>query len=174
MGLTYHFTITAPATATPEDLMTFLKGVELEAKAMRFEPTLVLNAVFDTTEQKQFARRLTTGLPVEDARLKGADIPDDSRVWCHDSASGMCRVPPMRGVVLVVTNEQGSETIFGFFQYAHVIKDTKGRVVAETGLHGAWSFRDFVKSPDPRFRQLIKRFAEAGYVGAEDDEFAPE
>lgn len=71
MGLTYHFEFKALATTTAQELETFLRVIEQEAKAMGFTPTLVLNAVFDTTERKQFARRLTSGLPVEDARLKG-------------------------------------------------------------------------------------------------------
>ena len=80
MGLTYHFEFKAPATTTARELESFLRGVEQEAKAMGFRPTLILNAIFDSTERKQFARRLTTGLPVEDVRLTGADLPDDSRV----------------------------------------------------------------------------------------------
>jgi hypothetical protein len=66
---------------------------------------------------------MTTGLPVEDARLKGADFPADTRVWPLETANGLCRLP-------------------------------------------------FVKSPDPRFRKLVKSFAEAGCVGTEQDEFA--
>jgi hypothetical protein len=52
------------------------------------------------------------------------------------------------------------------------MRDTQGRIVAETCLGGAWCFRDHVKSPDPRFRKLVKSFAEAGYVEAEQDDFA--
>lgn len=32
-------------------------------------------------------------------------------------------------------------------------------------------FRNFVDSPDERFRKIVKRFADAGYVEAERDEF---
>src|SRR5205809_6766825 len=103
MGLTYHFEFKAPATTTAGELESFLRGVEQEAKAMGFRPTLVLNAVFDSTERKQFARLLTPGLRVEDARLKGADVPDDRRVWHVETANGSCRVPPTCGVVLAVT-----------------------------------------------------------------------
>jgi hypothetical protein len=174
MGLTYHFAFKAPESKRPEDLVSFLRSVEGEAKKMGFEPTMVLNAVFDTTERKQFSRRLTTGLPVEDARLKGADLPDDSRVWHLDTATGACRVPPSSGVVLVLTNERGQETVMGFMRYPERIEDTKGRVVVETGLGGGWYFRDFMNSPDPRYRALVKRFAEAGYVESERDEFACE
>ena len=107
MGLNYHFKLGAPGSRTAAELVAFLKGVEKEAQKMGFKPTIVLDAYFDTAERKQFARRLTTGLPVEDVRLKGADLPDDSRVWHHDSTSGSCRLPPLRGVVMVVTDGLG-------------------------------------------------------------------
>jgi hypothetical protein len=171
MGLTYHFEFMAAATETAENLERFLRGVEKKAQAMGFRPTMVLNAAFDSTERKQFARRLTTGLPVEDARLRGANVPDDSRVWHLDAANGTCRMPPSSGVVLVVTDEGARETIFGFFRFPERLRDTKGKVVAETGLGEAWYFRDHVKSGDPRFRKIVRQFAEAGYVKREMDEF---
>jgi hypothetical protein len=171
MGLNYHFKFGAPGTRTAAELVSFLKGVEKEAQRMGLNPTTVLDAVFDTAERKQFARRLTTGLPVEDVRLKGADLPDDSRVWHHDSTSGSCRVPPSKGVVLVVTDEGGRETVFGFFRFPDVILDTKRKVVAETGLKGRWLFRDFVKSPDKRFREIVRLFRDAGYVEEEVDDY---
>jgi hypothetical protein len=134
MGLTYHFEFTAPATKSAAELEAFLKGVEQDAQALGFKPTMVLNAAFDTTERKLFARRLTTGLPVEDARLKGANVPDDSRIWHLDTANGMCRMPPSSGVVLVVTDERGLETMFGFFRFPEKLRDTIWNVVVETGL----------------------------------------
>jgi hypothetical protein len=171
MGLTYHFEFRAAATETAENLERFLREVEKEAQAMGFRPTTVLNAAFDSTERKQFARRLTTGLPVEDARLKSANVPDDSRVWHLDTVGGMCRVPPSSGVVLVVTDEGGCETIFGFMRFPEAVRDARGAVVAETGLKGGWWFRDFVKSPDTRFREIVRRFRDAGFVGEEVDEY---
>jgi len=174
MGLSYHFTFRAPAAKTAEELVSFLRSVEKKAKELGFAPTLVLNAVFDTTERKQFSRRLTTGLRVEDARLKGADLPDDSRVWHLNTAGGTCRLPPSHGAVLVVTNERGQETVMGFLRFPERIKDTRGNVVAETGLGAAWYFRDFVDSPDPRYRALVKGFADAGYLECELDEFVCE
>jgi hypothetical protein len=174
MGLSYHFEFRAPAAKTADQLVSFLRSVEEEAKKLGFAPTLVLDAVFDTTERKQFSRRLTTGLPVEDSRLKGANLPDDSRVWHLNTAGGTCRVPPSQGVVLVVTNERGQETVMGFLRFPQRITDSQGRVVAETGLGATWYFRDFVDSPDPRYRALVKKFAEAGYLVAERDEFVCE
>lgn len=172
MGLNYHFKFGAPESMAATELVTFLKSVEREAQKMGFKPTMVLDALFDTAEQKRFARRLTTGLPVDDIRLKGADLPDDSRVWHHDRISGSCRIPPSKGVVLVVTDEMGRETIFGFFKYPEAVQDTERRPVAETGLKGRWSFRDFVKSPDKRFREIVRLFRDAGFVEEEVDDYA--
>ena len=36
-----------------------------------------------------------------------------------------------------------------------------------------WHFSDFIKSPDPRLRSIIKRFADAGYVESVTDDFNP-
>jgi hypothetical protein len=171
MGLTYHFSFKAPAAATARELESFLRGLETVAKRMGFAPTMVMNADFDTSERKQFSRRITTGFPVEDERLKGADVPDDSRVWHLDTSSGACRVPPSAGVVLVITDERGCETIFGFMKFPEKIKAMDGAVVAETGLKGSWWFGEHVKSPDPRYREIVRRFQEAGYLEGEEDEF---
>jgi hypothetical protein len=171
MGLSYYYTLAAPATASAEELTTFLKRVEKEAKRMGFQPTLVLNAVFDTQERRQFARRLTTGLPIEDERLKGVALPADAAVWEHDPHEGTCHLLPTNGVVLVVTDEQGCETLFGFFQYPENVKDVHGRTLAETGLSGRWHLSQFVDSPDTRFREIVRLFTKAGFLESEKDEF---
>lgn len=171
MSLSYYFTFTAPATTKAQKLEKFLAGVESEAQRMGFRPTVVLNVSFDTPERRQFARRLTTGLLVEDSRLAGVALPSDAAVWRHDPHTGSCHVQPNKGVVLVVTDEQGRETSFGFFQFPEHIKDVHGKTLAETGLAGRWHFRDFVDSPDIRFRKIVRLFAEAGYVDKEKDEF---
>ena len=72
---------------------------------------------------------------------------------------------------MVVTDEQKSETIFGFFRYPETVQDIEGRVVAETHLADRWQFSDFVDSPDPRFRQIVRLFADAGFLDNEKDEF---
>ena len=171
MSLSYYFTFTAPAIATADELTAFLKGVEKEAQRMGFRPTVVLNVPFDTAERRQFARRLTTGFRIEDERLKGVALPGAAAVWEHNPRDGSCHLLPTRGVVLVVTDEHGCETMFGFFQYAETVKDIHGRTLAETGLAGRWHFREFVDSPDPRFREIVRLFAEGGFLEREKDEF---
>ena len=51
------------------------------------------------------------------------------------------------------------------------LQEINGHAVLKTGVGDRWYFRDFVDSPDERFRKIVKRFAEAGYVEAERDEF---
>ena len=43
--------------------------------------------------------------------------------------------------------------------------------VGATELEGAWHSRDFLGSPDPRCRTLVKGVADAGYLECERDEF---
>lgn len=76
-------------------------------------------------------------------------------------------------MVLVVTDEQKRETVFGFFQFPAVLQDLNGKDVVATHQGDRWTFQNFVSSPDPRFRQIVKRFADAGYLDAERDEFKP-
>jgi hypothetical protein len=173
MGLTYHFSFAAPARTKPGDLEAFLKSIEPEAKEMGFNPTLVLNARFDTPERREFARRLVTGFPVEDERLKGVVLPAPDMVWNHDQNSGSARAIPVKAVILVLTDEQQCETIFGFFKYPEEITDIHGKPIAKTGLRNRWISREFVKSPDPRFRKIVRRFADAGFLESEKDEFSP-
>ena len=134
MGLSYHFSFAAPARTKPGDLETFLKSIEPEVKDMGFNPTLVLNAVFDTSERKEFARRLVTGYPIEDERLKGVALPAPGMVWNHDQQHGAARIIPRKAVVLILTDERQCETIFGFFKFPAEITDIHGKVIAETGL----------------------------------------
>jgi hypothetical protein len=172
MGLTYHYKFRASPDNTPEELERFLRNVEQDAKRLGFSPTMVLDAPFDTPERRQFARRLTHGLILESEGLKTAPGLGDDQVWHFNPIEGSCRVIPERGVVLVVTDEQRCETIFGFFKYPAWLKDENGRDIIQTGAETGWVFEDFIKTPDPRFRTLVKRFAEAGFVEQERDDFS--
>ncbi len=173
MGLSYHFSFAASAKTKSGDLEKFVKSVEAEAKKMGFSPTLVLNASFDSQERKEFARRLVTGFPVEDERLKGVVLPAAGMVWNHDQQHGAARIIPSKAVVLILTDEHQRETIFGFFKYTEKVLDIHGKAIAKTGLKNRWISRDFVNSPDPRFRKIVRRFAEAGFLESERDEFDP-
>ena len=78
---------------------------------------------------------------------------------------------PERGVVLVVTDERGCEACFGFFKFPERILDIHGNILAETDFGKDWVFRDFVYTPDPRYREIVRKFADAGYVAVENDEY---
>jgi hypothetical protein len=152
-------------------LEDFLHDVEADAKALGFDPVLVLDAMFDTPERQIFARQLTTGARLESDKLKGVVLLRDGQVWHHDPVRGSCRVIPKRGVGLVVTDAQKREMVFGFFQFPAMLQDLNGRDVVTTHQGDRWTFQSFVSSRDPRFRQIVKRFTDAGYTDQEKDEF---
>lgn len=171
MSLSYHYSFRAPKTVTAAELEQFVKTIESSAKKMGFNPTTVINAVFNTAEQKQFARRLTTGLFIEDERLKGVTLLDESKVWCYDRTNGSCRVIPEKGVMLVITDERGCETVFGFLWYPDALTDINGKQLAVLPSKGHWIYRSFVDSPDSRYRQIVELFNKAGYLESQHDEF---
>ena len=170
MGLTYHFSFTAPATAPSEELESFLKTTEGDARLMGFHPTTVVNGPFDTPERRDFARRVARGFVVEDERLCGVELPKEI---CWRFGDGYCRLAPEYGVLLVVTDEKGRESVFGFFRYPRVIRDRSGHEIMPVPGDGEWMSADCMKSPDQRYRALVRRFAAAGYLASELDEFVP-
>lgn len=170
MGLTYHYSFTAPAAVPPEKLESFLLNVEGDARLMGFNPTTVVNGPFDTPERREFARRVARGLTVEDDRLQGVELPKEAYWSCGD---GYCRLAPEHGVLLVATDERGCEVVFGFFRFPRVIRDRTGREIMPVPGNGAWVSGDCIKSPDQRFRAVVRRFAAAGYLASELDEFMP-
>ena len=172
MGLSFFYEFTAPATTPASELETFLWDVERETKALGFDPTTVMNVPFDTPERRKFSRRLHGSMYVEDARLKGVALPRTDQVRDPDPTEGSARLIPARGVVLVITDERGCETVFGFLQFPEQVTDIHGAILADTGLQGRWWFRDFVDSPDSRYRAIVANFSERGFVCTVKDEFA--
>jgi hypothetical protein len=170
MGLTYHYSFTAPAAVPPEELEAFLQDIEGDTRLMGFRPTTVVNGPFDTPERREFARRVARGLTVEDERLRGVELSNEAYWSCGD---GYCRLAPEHGVLLVVTDERGCEVVFGFFRYPRVIRDRTGRKIMPVPGDGAWVSGDCMKSPDQRYRAIVRRFNAAGYLASELDEFMP-
>ena len=170
MSLSYYYEFTAPSDTPASELEEFLQGVERTAKALGFEPTTVLNVPFDAPERRDFASRLGGRFSLQDERLKGAAVPAPDQLRDHDPISGECRLIPEHGVVLVVTDERGCEACFGFFKFPEHVIDIHGSILADTALDGRWWFRDFVDSPDPRFRTLVGHFEAAGYAQKVKDE----
>ncbi len=171
MGLSYHFAFSASSSVSGPELVAFLKPVESAAKEMGFDPTLVLDATFDSPERREFSRRIVPGVHIEDERLKGVVLPSIDQIWDFSPMIGHCRLAPERAVILVVTDERGCESVFGFARYPETLQDINGRAILKTPVGDRWYFRNFLDSPDPRFRKIVKRFADAGYLETEHDEF---
>lgn len=79
---------------------------------------------------------------------------------------------PRQAVALVVTDEGRRKCCFGFFRYPDEILDIHGKTIASTGLSGSWLQREFIDSPDPRYREIIRMFANAGFLSSVKDESA--
>jgi hypothetical protein len=171
MGLSYHYSLRASASTTAAQLAAFLETMEGDAKLLGFNPTIVVNGPFDTPDRRDFARRIARGRIIEDSNLRGElDLPREI-CWSHYPESGECRLAPSYGVVLVLTDELGIESVFGFFRFPGQIRDRAGKVLADVPNASEWSSGTFINSPDPRYRAIIRRFREAGYVASERDEF---
>lgn len=122
--------------------------------------TLKLYAIGSRSwSRRDFARRLTSGLPFEREALKGVVILKEGQLWSHDPATGSRRLIPKQGVVLIVTDDEKRESIFGFLRYPDEVLDHAGRVLAKTGKGKDWSFRDFKDhgQPLPKNRWKIRR-----------------
>ena len=171
MGLSFFYELTAPDDRAASELEAFLHDVEREAQALGFNPTAVLNVPFDTPERREFANRLGGNFTLQDERLKGVAIPAPGQLRNHDPESGECRLFPDQGVVLVVTDERGCESCFGFFKFPEHIIDIHGAILAVTGLGGGWWFRDFVSSPDPRYRTIVAKFQDRGFLRSVRDDY---
>lgn len=172
MALSYYYTFSAPKSHSASKLESFLRTVDHQAKRIGFDPTIVINAVFSSPEQRQFARRITGGLLVTDSRLRGITLVDTSQIWDYDPRRGECRIIPEKGVLLIITDEKGCETVFGFLWYPDVLLDANGKELATSPQNDRWFFQDFVDTPDRRYRDLVKMFAAAGYLESEKDEYA--
>jgi hypothetical protein len=172
MSLSYYYEFTAPAATPATELEVFLREVEQTAKALEFNPTTVLNVPFDTAERREFASRLGGSFTLQDDRLKGISIPESGQLRDHNHVTGECRLIPQHGVVLVVTDKQGCEACFGFFKFPDHVIDIHGAILADTNLEGRWWFRDFIDSPDPRYRKIMEQFKAWGFVHTVKDEFA--
>lgn len=172
MGLSYYYEFKAPATVTAGELEQFLKALEFKAKTLGFSPTTVLNVSFDTPERRAFARRLGGGYYVEDERLRGNVRLCEGQVDHHNTQAGAVRLVPVRAVVLAVTDAAGGESCFGFMQFPDQLVDQSGADIMPLSTGGQWMFKDFIDSPDPRYRAIVREFEQAGYLASSKDEFA--
>jgi len=116
----------------------------------------------------RFTRQWHVSLP----SAKRTQCPSFCRAaWNHYQQHGAARIIPRKAVVLILTDEHQRETIFEFFKYPAGITDIHGKLIAEPGLKNRWVSRDFVDSPDLPFSKIVRRFADAGFLESERDEF---
>src|SRR5262247_1161683 len=100
MGLSYHFTFSAPESTAAAKLEDFLRGVEVEAREMDFDPTTVINGPFDTADRRAFARRITSGYVFEGTDLFHGGVPSKKEVWDYAPNGAWCRLAPKKAVFL--------------------------------------------------------------------------
>jgi hypothetical protein len=172
MGLSYYYEFTAPATVTAGELEQFLKALEFKAKTLGFSPTSVLNVPFDTPERRALARRLGGGYYVEDERLRGDVRLREGQVDHHNAQAGAVRLVPVRAVVLAVTDAAGCESCFGFMQFPDRLVDESEAEIMPLPVGDQWMFKDFIDTPDPRYRAIVREFEQACYLASSRDEFA--
>src|SRR5438046_1519486 len=84
-------------------------------------------------------RRLHGRMCVGDERLKRIALTRTDQVRDYDPIAGGARLIPERGVVLVITDERGSETVFGFLQFQEKVSDINGSVCTESGFGKSWA-----------------------------------
>jgi hypothetical protein len=79
---------------------------------------------------------------------------------------------PERAVFLFVRAGEEEAVGFGFVQLPAVLVDLNGKEVLKTLFGDRWVLESSVNSPDERYRKIVRRFADAGYLDLEKDEFA--
>jgi hypothetical protein len=177
MSLDYHYEFRAPALTPVETIRTFLSKVGSHALAMGFIDAVFVDCAFQSDEQRHFARRICDLPWMKHERLQSANFSSDPAVHRLDTEAGECGVFPVSGVILVVVNETGLETTFGFLRFPQSLTGTAGDgtlVSIQNPAGTDWQFRHRVQSPDPRYRALVRDFAEAGYLAMERDEYRPD
>lgn len=174
MSLNFDYEFKAPATTPIEELKSFLTDVGSHALDLGFANSATVNCVFRSVDQLDFARRVCVLPWVADGRIKSADFSSDPAVSRQDREAGECSVYPTSGVILVVVNEAGHEATFGFLKFPLSIAgiaDDGSRVLVEPPGWSDWQFHQRVQSPDPRYRALVRDFADAGFLASEEDEY---
>jgi hypothetical protein len=171
VSLSFRYEIKAPATTSPELLQLFLSRIERNVKELGFDDTFILNGPFDTADKQALSQRIGARYYLENENLKGLALPADGQIFHHDLVSGLGRLIPIYGVLLLAAEKQGVEFCLGFLQFPKEIRDIHGKLIVRTGLN-YWHFKGFVNSPDVRDRQLIEIFNRAGYLESAFDEYA--
>ena len=176
MSLDYYYEFKAAPSKPIEELKSFLTEVGREALELGFATAVTVNSVFRSVDQLEFARRVCLLPTLTDARLKTADFSADPSVYRQDSEEGECGIFPVDGILLVVVNQAGLETTFGFLRFPKLIigvDDHGTEIRIEYPVGPEWQFQQWVHSPDPRYRKLVSLFAAGGYLAVERDDYRP-
>ena len=158
MALDYYYSFKAPGDTAPEALASFLTEVGEHATQLGFQKATLLTVDFLSDDEKEFSRRLALLPELVDEGLKGVSLPEKSHAYRHDATSGRCRLYPGTGVFLVVTDERGVESTFGFMKFPTEIRDESGEVAARIPWAKDWVFEQYVQTPDPRYREVVGIF----------------
>ena len=196
----YQFCFVAGATETEDTLLAFLSRVRAKARELGFDAR-VISEVWDSRMNRKGSWLYNTGVVVvKDKALKGLKGIRAADATNFDPQMGTCDLWPKQGLLLLVsetdspgkaefkakvtildfppvsdTEERVSKptVCFGFMRWPDVVRNSHGRPVADTGTKGKWIFINRVTSPDPRYREIVKMFGEAGYLQSVLDEFNP-
>lgn len=172
--LNYYYRLQAPEASEPKDLRTFLDRLGQRALELGFEAAHVVDAVFRSVDQLDFARRICILPTVETPLLTEADFTDDPAVFRQERGEGRCRVFPTRGLLLVLRDADELETVFGFLRFPERISgrtDEGGSVSIERPVGEDWRFDQIIQSPSPVYREIVADFERAGFLHSVDDEY---
>jgi len=57
-------------------------------------------------------------------------------------------------------------------QFPDKLVDQSGADIMPLPTGDQWMFKDFIDTPDPRYRAIVREFEQAGYLASCKDEFA--
>jgi hypothetical protein len=90
----------------------------------------------------------------------------------RNGQAGAVRLVPVQAVVLAVADAAGCESCFGFMQFPDCLVDETGATIMSLPTAGRWMFKNYIDTPDPRYRAIVRDFEQAGYLESSRDDFA--
>jgi len=145
----------APAAVRLSELERFLRG-RIEMAALEHFPL--------TDCHRLPFKRYGEVFRVQDDRLKGPPLHDPVRIYLHNRAKGEVVLRPLSGVVLSILYRKKLTVSLGFMKFADVIRDARGRTLAEFEYGDNWVFHGWVSPPNRHVVELIKLFDGPGYL----------
>lgn len=56
-------------------------------------------------------------------------------------------------------------------QFPDCLIDESGKTIMPLPTGNGWIFKDFIDTPDPRYRAIVREFEQAGHLASSKDEF---